>query len=216
MFIDSRMESDMRDFTPVNTYAVPMARFIEAWNPTPDELARLTDASIDRFLALLAAADDAAVVFVPDDPDADDGAAGDPAERGLAWTIAHNIVHATASGEEYAAVAADLARGVDFHGRPRFETPWRAVTSVEQCRQRLEESRRIRKASLLMWPDRPDLRRGYAPWRQSGWVNAQGIFVWGLAHDQSHHAQIARILGQARAAADGAPAFDAIEQAIPA
>jgi hypothetical protein len=194
----------MRDFTPVNTNAVPMARFIDDWNPAPDELARLTDASIDRFLALLATASDADIDFVPDDPEADDGAAADSADRGLAWTVAHNIVHATASGDEYAAVAADLARGVDFHGRPRFETPWQSVTTVEQCRRRLEESRRIRLASLRMWPNRPDLSRGYAPWRRSGWVNAQGIFVWGLAHDQGHHAQVERILQQAHAARDRA------------
>lgn len=193
----------MRDLTPVRTYAVPMARFIDDWNPGRDELARLTNASIDRFLALLATATAADVVFVPDDPDADDAAASDPGELSLAWTLGHNIVHATASGDEYAAIAAELARGVDFHGRPRFETPWQAITTVAQCRQRLEESRRIRQASLAMWPDRPDLRRGYAPWRQSGWVNAQGIFVWGLAHDESHHAQIAGILRQARAAAAG-------------
>ncbi len=190
----------MRDFAPVNSYAVPMEEFIAEWNPTRDELARHTDASIDRFLALLQNSTDEDVLFVPDDPGATDLAAADPADRDLAWTVAHNIVHATASGEEYAAVAADLARGVDFHGRPRFETPWQTVTSVEQCRQRLEESRRMRQASLLMWPDRPDLTRGYAPWKQSGWVNAQGIFAWGLAHDQSHHAQVEQILRQASAA----------------
>jgi hypothetical protein len=173
-----------------------MDAFIREWDPTPAELARETDASIDRFLELLATATDDDVLVVPDDSDANDAAAADPADRGLAWTIAHNLVHATASGEEYAAVAAELARGVDFHGRPRYETPWQSIISVEQCRQRLEESRRIRLASLHMWPDRPDLKRGYAPWRQSGWVNAQGIFAWGLAHDQSHHAQIARILRQ--------------------
>lgn len=190
----------MRDFSPVNRYALSMDSVVREWDPTPVELARETNASIDRFLALLAAATDADALFVPDDPDADDVAAADPADRGLAWTVAHNVVHATASGEEYAAIAAELARGVEFHGRPRFETPWQSIATVEQCRRRLEESRRMRLASLRMWPDRPDLERGYAPWRQSGWVNAQGIFAWGLAHDQSHHAQIARILRQAAAA----------------
>ena len=85
----------MLDFAPVNSYAVPMDRFVQEWNPTPDELARLTDGSIDRFLALLANAIDADIVFVPDDPDADDAAAADPADCGLAWTVAHNLVHAT-------------------------------------------------------------------------------------------------------------------------
>lgn len=187
----------MPDFAPVNAYAIPMDRFVAAWNPAPEELARLTEESVDRFLGLLAEAADADIVFVPDDPEAADAAAADPNDRGLAWTIAHNVVHATASGEEYAAVAAGLARGVPFHGRPRYETPWRAVTTVAHCRDRLNESRRIRLASLRMWPNVPNLSMGYAPWKQSGWVNAQGIFAWGLAHDQSHRAQVAQILRQA-------------------
>jgi hypothetical protein len=185
----------MPDFSRVNAYAIPMDRFVHDWNPSPDELARLTDESVARFRALLSDLTDEELTFVPDDSDAADAAAADPADRDLAWTIAHNVVHATASAEEYAAVAAELARGVDFHGRPRFETPWQRIATVEQARRRLEESRRIRLASLGMWPDVPDLRRGYAPWRESGWVNAQGIFAWGLAHDQSHHRQIERILG---------------------
>lgn len=184
------------DFSAVRAYAIPMDRVIQEWNPQPAELAALTTASVDRFHELLAGLEDADVTFVPHDPHADDPAALDPADRGIAWTIAHNIVHATASAEEYAAVAADLARGVDFHGRPRYETPWQQVTTVAQCRQRLEESRRLRLASLQMWPAEPDLRRGYAPWKASGWVNAQGIFAWGLAHDASHHEQIAQIREQ--------------------
>jgi hypothetical protein len=186
----------VRDFSAVNNYAKSMEQVIAEWDPSPDDLAHATEASIDQFLALLRHASDGDVLFVPDDPEALDLAAADPGDRGIAWTIAHNIVHATASGEEYAAVAAELARGVDFHGRPRFETPWQSVHSVEACRQRLEESRRMRLASLRMWPDRPDLRRGYTPWKRSGWVNAQGIFAWGLAHDAGHHAQIAAILPQ--------------------
>jgi len=193
----------MRDFTAVNAYAIPMDRFARKWNPNPAELARETEASVAGFLALLADATDADIVAVPDDPAAVDAAA-DPADRGLAWTIAHNVVHATASAEEYAVVAADLARGVEFHGRPRYETPWRAITTVAGCRQRLAESRRIRLASLQMWPDAPDLGKGYAPWRESGWVNAQGIFAWGLAHDENHRRQIAGILAQIRAVAERA------------
>jgi uncharacterized damage-inducible protein DinB len=193
------------DFTPVLSYAVPMDRFIQEWAPTVDELARLTDASIDGFLALLRDCTDETVTFVPDDPAARDDAAAYPADRDLAWTIAHNVVHATASGEEYAAVAAELARGVEYHGRPRYETPWQRLTTVAGCRQRLEESRRMRLASLLMWPDLPDLGKGYTPWKASGWVNARGIFAWGLVHDQGHRAQIAKILRQATRGVAEAP-----------
>jgi hypothetical protein len=195
------------DFTPVLTYAVPMDRFIAEWRPRVDDLAGLTNASIDGFLALLAGCGDADVTVVPRDPAARDDAAADPADRDLAWTIAHNIVHATASGEEYAAVAAELARGIEFHGRPRHETPWQRVTTVAQCRQRLEESRRMRLASLQLWPDLPDLDKGYTPWKASGWVDALGIFAWGLVHDRGHRTQIAGIQEQARARWTRGPEF---------
>ena len=49
----------MLDFAPVNSYAIPMDRFVREWDPTPDELARLTEESIDGFLTLLAGAVDA-------------------------------------------------------------------------------------------------------------------------------------------------------------
>ena len=152
----SRMENvSMRDFTLVNTYAVPMARFIDDWNPAPEELARLTDRRSIAFWVCWRRRATPTSSSCRTIPTPTTAPAADPADRRLAWTVAHNIVHATASGEEYAAVAADLARGVDFHGRPRFETPWQSVTTVEQCRRRLEESRRIRLASLRMWPIGP-------------------------------------------------------------
>lgn len=185
------------DFTPVRARTLTMTDF--AAELSLEQLRLLTEASVDRMLALLDTAADADVVFVPDDPEASDDAAADPADRGLAWTLGHNVVHATASGEEYAAVATELARGVPFHGRPRYETPWERITTVAQCRQRLEESRRIRVASLGMWPDEPHLENGYEAWSTSGWVNAKGIFVWGLAHDADHERQMRKILGQAHA-----------------
>ncbi|GAB4204069.1 MAG: DinB family protein [Roseiflexaceae bacterium] len=184
------------DFSPVRNGLISMNDFAAALSL--DQLGALTSASIDRMLALLETCTDADVVFVPDDPAANDDAAADPADRGLAWTLGHNIVHATASGEEYAAVATELARGVPFHGRPRYETPWQSVTTVAQCRQRLEESRRIRLASLGMWPDVPHLDNGYVAWSTSGWVNAKGIFVWGLAHDADHERQMRGIIEQAQ------------------
>ena len=164
------------------------------------DLRRLTNESVDAMLALLAEAADADIVFVPDDPDASDTYAVNPMDRDLAWTLGHNVVHATASAEEYAAVAAELARGVPFHGRSRSETPWQTITTIAQCRARLEESRRMRLASLELWPGQPNLEEGYMAWKGSGWVNAKGIFAWGLAHDDDHRRQIANILEQAREA----------------
>ena len=112
----------MLDFTPVKRQETTMNAF--AAGLTIADLRRLTEESVAGLAALLDGLVDADVTFVPDDPDARDDAAADPADRALAWTLGHVIVHTTASAEEYAAVATELARGVPFHGRPRYETPW--------------------------------------------------------------------------------------------
>ena len=185
----------MLDFTPVRQKVVTMQVFAETL--APNELRQLTEESVERMLALLATCTDPDVTFIPDDPLARDDAAADSNDRTLAWTLSHNVVHTTASGEEYAAVATEFARGIPFHGRPRYETPWQHITTVAQCRQRMEESRRIRVASLAMWPDAPHLDVGTVYWDGSGWVNAIGIFVWGLAHDDDHYRQMQKIVDQA-------------------
>lgn len=182
------------DFTHVNAYQTPMFDFAQPYSL--DALRTLTHESVDTLMALLTDATDDVVCYVPDDPDAYDSAALDPADVHLAWNISHNIVHTTASADEYATVAATLARGIGFHGRPRAEVPWQQVTTVAYCRERLRESLRLRLATLDMWPDTPNLTIGYTPWRESGWVNAKGIFMWGLAHDASHIRQIEKILRQ--------------------
>ena len=67
------------------------------------------------------------------------------------------IAHVTASSEEGAAFSSLTARGIPASERPRYETPWRDITTVEQVIQRLEESRRMRHAYLDTWPDNPHL-----------------------------------------------------------
>jgi len=188
----------MLDFTPVKRDERTMNELVTGL--TVEDLARLTEESVGRLEALLEGLTDADVTFVPNDPSADDAAATDPADRALAWTLGHVIAHTTASGEEYAAVATEFARGVPFHGRPRYETPWWEVMTLAQCRQRLDESRRIRLASLGMWPDTPHLEVGHVYWDTSGWVNAKGIFAWGLAHDNDHRRHLEEIACQAAAA----------------
>ena len=186
----------MLDFTEVNLYQAPMDRFASSLNAT--DLYQLTNASVDRLVALIEQCSDDDIVYRPNDPKAFDAYAARfrPEEATMGWSIAHNIVHTTASGEEYAFNAAELVRGVPYHGRSRYETPWQSITTTEQCLTRLEESRRLRLASLELWPDEPDLQNGVTPWRESGWVNGIGLFCWGLAHDQSHWQQIQKILSQ--------------------
>ena len=167
---------------------------------TQDDLRNLTNEMIDTILDIIADCADADVFFEPLDPDADDPFATQPEDVDLAWNLGHVIVHITASSEEAAALAAELARGVVFHGRSRYETPWETMRTITSCRQRLEESRRMRLASLEMWPDEPHLDNVYPPWPEAPEVNAIGQFVLGLMHDDSHIGQIAEIVRQAKVA----------------
>jgi hypothetical protein len=164
------------------------------------DLRQLTHEVVDTQLALLAECVDADVVFEPSDPEAEDSAAATLEEVNLAWTLGHLIVHATASSEESAALAAELARGVIFHGRSRSEVLWTTVTTLAQCRARLEESRRMRLASLAMWPEAPHLDNEYRPSERAQPYNAVRRFVSGLSHDDGHLKQIAEVVRQAQAA----------------
>ena len=186
----------MLDFTPVWERETTLRELVA--DLAAADLRELTNNMIDTMLDLIADCEDEHVTFVPADPDANDIYATDEAEKNIAWTLGHVIVHTTASAEEAAAIAAELARGVDFHGRSRSEVPWQTVTTIQQCRQRLEESRRMRLASLDMWPDQPHLDNAYTPFDLVGEVHAVGAFALGLAHDTSHLGQIAEIVRQAK------------------
>ena len=189
----------MLDFTPVRSKEQTMAQLTAGL--TTADLRRLTNEMIDTIHSLIAEATDADVVFEPSDPGAHDSAAATEAEVNMPWTLGHLIVHVTASSEEAAAIAAELARGVPHRGgRSRSEVYWETVKTIAQCRHRLEESRRMRLASLDMWPDQPDLANSYVPREGAAPLNAVIRFVNGLSHDDSHLAQIADVVAQARAA----------------
>jgi hypothetical protein len=184
----------MLDFTPVHERKATMHDLTEHLGPA--DLRVLTEESIAGLLDVLGDCADEEVVFVPDDPNAYDPYAADATDRNLPWTIGHMLVHACASGEEYAFIGAELARGVEYHGRSRTEVPWRRVTTAGQCRAKLRESRRMRLATLDVWPDQPDLGNGYQPWRETDWVNCVGIFTWAVAHDQEHLGWVRKIRKQ--------------------
>jgi hypothetical protein len=187
----------MLDFTPVKNKEITYAEFVA--DLTVARLRALTNEIIDYQLSLIATCTDADVVFVPEDPEANDPYAEDEADREISWTLGHLIVHVTASSEESAALAAELARGVVRDGRSRSEIPWQSVTTLTQCQQRLEESRRMRLASLGMWPDEPYLDNVQHSERR-GAINPLVRFVLGLSHDQGHLAQIKNVIAQAKAA----------------
>ena len=162
-----------------------------------EDLDNMTNEMIDTVQSMISECVDSDVVFTPDDPYADDPYAQDPDDIAMPWSLGHVIVHITASSEESAALAAELARGVEFHGRSRYEVPWQDVETIDYCRERLEESRRMRIASLDMWQDDPFLGNFYQSWEGGPIVNAFGRFVLGLVHDFSHLAQIQNIVQQA-------------------
>jgi len=188
----------MLDFSPVRKKELTMNQLVA--DLELDDFRRLTNEMVDAVLGMMADCVDADVTFVPDDPDAHDTFAADEADVDLAWTLGHVVVHITASSEETAAIAAELARGVEFHGRSRSETPWETVTSLAQCRQRLEESRRMRLASLDMWPDHPYMDNT-VEWGSQA-INPRAYFVGGLSHADSHLEQIKEIVRQAKQARD--------------
>lgn len=161
------------------------------------DLARLTNEMIDHMLVSIANCADADVTFVPEDPNADDTFADDADAVALAWTLGHVIVHTTASSEESAFLAAELARGVKLDARrSRYEEPWETVRTIAQCRERLEESRRMRLSMLDAWPDVPHWDNAYEL-RPGMIFNCVSRFVLGLKHDDSHAAQIENIVRQA-------------------
>jgi hypothetical protein len=197
----------MIDFAPVRDRTLPIVELAQTL--TPADLRRETNEMIDTMLDLIADCVDPDVVFEPSDPDAYDVAAATAEEVHMSWTLGHVIVHTTASAEEAAYQAAELARGVRYRRlRSRYEVPWQTITTIEQCRHRLEESRRMRLASLEMWPDKPFLENTYKlqiggpPAVMEGQPQANAIvrFILGLLHDDAHLGQIAEIVRQAKVA----------------
>lgn len=187
----------MIDFAPVRAKAITLRQLVE--HLSRDDLKQQTNETIDQMLELIAGCKDSDVTFVPLDPEANDKFAVNPDEVGLSWTLGHVIVHVTASAEESAYLAAELTRGVPYRGgRSRYEVPWQSVTTIAQCRARLEESRRMRLASLDLWPNPPNLNNSYTRDSQSDPINGVMRFVMGLQHDDSHLEQIKKILQQAR------------------
>lgn len=188
----------MLDFSLIRSGSATLMELAEGL--TVQDLHRLTDEMIDAECAIVADACDADVVFQPVDPDASDPFAVDAAEVNIAWTLGHVIVHTTASAEEAAAQASQLARGVPVNGRNRYETPWQSVTNIADLRARLEESQRMRHAMLNSWPDAPHLELIYAAnYPGAKPVNAVGRFLGGLLHEDSHLEQLREIMRQAHA-----------------
>jgi len=189
------------DLSPLLNREIKSIEFAE--NVTIDQLRDVTNDSIDKLLVMLDGLTDADVIFEPVDEEAHDPHAVE-GEENIGWNIAHLIAHVTASSEEGAAFSSLLARGFAAEERPRYETPWKDITTVAQCIQRLEESRRIRHAYLDTWPDTPFLdvyRKTSERFTEKlGLMNAPAAFLFGLTHEIGHYDQIREVRQQALAA----------------
>lgn len=193
----------MIDFTPLRDGTIKYIDYIEQENITIDELRKLTNESIDYLLSLVEGLTDADVVFDPTDEEANDPYAVE-GEENIGWTFGHLIAHVTASSEEGAAFSSLTARGIPASERPRYETPWREMDTVDKVLQRLNESRKIRHAYLDTWPDTPhlDVYREISPnfIAKRGNLNAPASFLFGLSHEVGHYDQIVEVREQAVAA----------------
>jgi hypothetical protein len=191
------------DFSPVQQGDLQLIDLARRF--TVDDLRAAGSGSIDRLLGYLEGLNDADVIFNPHDPDAYDKYAP-PGQEHIGWSLAHLVVHVTASTEEWAAYSSILARGIAYPADPRlrYETPWQAVTTWAECVQRLEESRRMRLAYLDTWPDKPflEVRRQLSPRfiERVGEINAPAAFLYGLKHEVGHYDQFREVRRQALAA----------------
>ena len=186
----------MLNFQPVREKQIALQELVKGF--TKADVQRELNEMYDEVMRLIADCTDANVTFEPVDEKADDPYAVQ-GEENISWTLGHVIVHLTASMEEAAALASELARGVELHGRSRYEVPWQAVTAIEFCRTRMAESRRMCLASLEMWPDLPHMENTYT-YPVAGALPHTCIsrFASGLKHASDHLGQIAEIVRQAK------------------
>ncbi|MCI0555800.1 MAG: DinB family protein [Anaerolineae bacterium] len=187
----------MLDFQPVREKKITLQDLVR--DLTKDDLRRELNEMYDEVSHLITDCTDAHITFEPADEKADDPYAV-KGEETIAWTLGHVIVHLTASMEEAAAIASELARGVTYHGRSRSEVPWREATTIAFCRARLEESRRMCLTSLEMWPDEPHMENTYSPSEGAVPHTCVSRFASGLRHASDHLGQIAEIVSQAKQA----------------
>jgi hypothetical protein len=149
----------MLDFTPIRTKQFPLPELVAREHLEPSDLRRLTNELVDTMLNLMDACEDADVVFEPSDPAAYDSYAATEEELKISWTLGHVIVHTTASAEESAFLAAELARGVPHHpGRSRYEVPWQTVRRLRNAMRVWKKVARCVSRRWMCGPHRPILK----------------------------------------------------------
>lgn len=182
------------DFQPVIKKELPMIEFARRF--TLDELRVALASYVEATRQIVEAASDEQLFRIPEDPEADDPYTENEAERYVGWSLAHLVLHVTASAEEGAAFSSMLARGVAVSERLRYEPDWRTLTGRSAVLARLAECQRMCTAYLDTWPDEPHLetlRVLPEKWKDVR-INAPAAFLGGLSHWSRHITQMQRCL----------------------
>lgn len=189
------------DFTPLKEKTLQWPDFAASYDLP--KLRAAINGYIDATLDIIGDATDAQLTFEPRDSAADDPYAPEE-DRKIGWSVAHLVLHVTASLEEGAAFGSILARGISIGGRLRYEPDWRTVTTRAQVIERLEECRRMCLAYLDTWPNPPHLnvnREMPEDWiKILGQRNAPASVLGGLRHWDDHMTQFRDAMAQAHAA----------------
>ncbi len=189
------------DFAPVRSQEITMIELAKRYSQ--DDLRAATHEYLDFLLEIVNSVNDAQLFVEPNDPDANDPYSK-PGEERIGWSLAHLVLHTTASMEESAAFSSILARGVAVGGRLRYEQHWKEVATRAEVLQRIAESRRMCLAYLDTWPDKPhlDVFRQYADSASIRTTppNGPASYLNGLSHGYRHIDQIRRVAGEAGAA----------------
>ncbi len=191
------------DFSRVDSGELTLYELTQILNLTVADLRAATHESLDTLLAIIGEANDQQITYVPHDPDAHDPYALEEHQH-IGWSLAHLVLHVTASSEEGAAVASVLARGIPYIREPRlrYEADWQTVTTRAEVLQRIAESRRIRLGYLDTFPDQPhldvfqDMSEGFTA--KFGKMNAPTRFLFGLKHEIGHYDQLREAARQAQ------------------
>ncbi len=191
------------DFTPLFNRSITPLEFAEPFSL--DDLRAATGTYLDTVRDLVKDFTDEQLIFQPTDPKAQDNYAKTPEEVHMGWSLAHLVLHVTASLEEGAAISSLLARGVPVEGRFRYEPEWRTVTTRQQVLARIEECRRMCLAYLNTWPDEPhvDVYRKFPEGSIFASVkhNAPASFLFSMSHLVGHLDQFKDAAAQVREAA---------------
>jgi hypothetical protein len=160
----------------------------------PEDLRAAIHSYVDSTLQIISSVPGAQLFQIPEDPEADDPHASEK-ERHQGWSLAHLVLHVTASFEEGAAFSSLLARGVVIGGRLRHEQDWHLVNTSAEVIGRLEECRRMGLAYLDTWPDQPHLETLRIMPEKMSWmkVNAPTAFLNGLMHWHKHLEQCQKV-----------------------